>query len=81
LFYVFLDEISVYGGEDPDLLRGEHLVLSPEEKLIDLWLEEKGIQMVNPVDNIYTYFKQKKSNIEYKGIAKKPSKLLERRKI
>jgi len=37
--------------------------------------------MANPVDNIYSYFKQKKSNIEYKGIAKKPSKLLERRKI
>jgi len=33
----------VYGGEDPDLLRGEHLVLSPEEQLIDQWLEEKGI--------------------------------------
>jgi len=54
LFVVFPHpaEISVYGGEDPELLRGDHLVLSKEEQLIDSWLEERGIAMANPVDNM-----------------------------
>ncbi|KAL4461010.1 hypothetical protein ABPG74_016482 [Tetrahymena malaccensis] len=74
-------EISVYGGEDPSSLKGDHLVLSQEEQLIYCWLEEKGISMANPVDNIYSYFENKRQSVlSAQSLSKKPSSLLSRRK-
>ncbi|KAL4506931.1 hypothetical protein ABPG72_001352 [Tetrahymena utriculariae] len=74
-------EISVYGGEDPSSLKGDHLVLSLEEQLIYSWLDEKGINMANPVDNIYSYFESKRQSVlSAQSLSKKPSSLLSRRK-